>query len=100
MRRDVIGDSKDRSTLPFQVIAGFEAVALSLGFWWWIHYLFEHAKGNPNVNALFPLSGLAYLCSVLPLVMYIVYASDFEGVNPLNPVHLLFLARKFYSALQ
>ena len=103
LRKEMIAGGRDnaKGLIMNRIIAGVEIGLLSLAFYMWVHFLHgHHSTGNGHVVLLFPLSAVAYFASILPLFMYISYTGDFEGVNPLNPLHYLFLSRKFYAALQ
>jgi hypothetical protein len=49
---------------------------------------------------LFPLLGAAFLLTLLPIATYASYPADFLGLNPVNPKHFVYIAKKTWGSMK
>mmetsp|Transcript_33650 Transcript_33650/g.85970 ORF Transcript_33650/g.85970 Transcript_33650/m.85970 type:complete len:121 (+) Transcript_33650:332-694(+) len=82
--------------------AGAMAFALFCGFAYSVHKLGhgEMLQWNPMIPMLFPIIGGLFFAAVIPLLVFIVYSEDFQGMNPLLPHHYVFIMRKTFKAME
>ena len=75
-------------------------MALVAGFWTLIHSVQDHLDAYPALVVAYPLLGMGSLLLLVPLIVFLSFHREFEGLSPLYPPHFLFLLRRIAGASQ
>ncbi len=75
-------------------------------FVWLVHFIGSlHGTskfiGNERfLSMLMPPVGVLMFLSVFPLIIFVCYSDDFEGLNPIFPHHYFFICQKTIKAFE
>lgn len=75
-------------------------MALVTGCWTLVHSVEEHLHAYPGLIVAYPLIGMGTLVLLVPLIVFLSFQTEFQGLSPLWPPHFLFLLRRLVGASQ
>mmetsp|Transcript_25383 Transcript_25383/g.71010 ORF Transcript_25383/g.71010 Transcript_25383/m.71010 type:complete len:122 (+) Transcript_25383:198-563(+) len=99
---DVTRDQKGLSKRP-AVYGAMVLIAVFFGaFMYGVSLVggFHTNRKNFILPMLFPMMGVLFFACVMPLFVFVVYADDFEGINPLIPTHYIFIWKKTWKGFE